>query len=183
MDKKIRKCGGWTLIELAIAIAIFTVLSLALTALYATGDALMQISQNKLSLQQQARLSLDRVLKELRLANPGSVAINQNQNSITFQIPQSIDQNSGAITWAPAITYSVGGINNAQLIRTQQASANIIMANDVNDNLQDANRLRFVPDQTPNPNLVTITMGLRRTTLKGHVAVTTLTGEAKLRNP
>ncbi len=177
-----RKKNGWTLLEMMIAVVVFTLLGLALTMLYATGTTLIQVSENKLALQQQARLGLDRVLKELRLARPGSMTIGAGGNSVTFQIPQSIDPNSGAITWSPVITYSVGGINNTQLLRAEGAVTTVI-CNDINNNAGDPNRLIITGNQNPNPNLITIQMGLRRTTLRGHVAQITLTGQVQTRNP
>lgn len=179
----IQDSRGFNLIEMIIAMVVFTLLGLSLTTLFATGSTLMQVGENKLVLQQQARLSLDRVLKELRLARPGAVTIPASQDSITFQIPQSINTNSGAITWSGQITYSLGGINNTQLIRTEAGQPNMIMANDINTIATDPNRIRFVGDQNPNPNLITVTMGLRRTTLRGYVAQAALIGQVKVRNP
>ncbi|MBI4971569.1 MAG: type II secretion system protein [Candidatus Omnitrophica bacterium] len=184
---KMRDQHGWTLLEVVIAISIFTILGMALTTLYATGNTLMQVSQNKLHLQQQCRLSLDRVLKELRLARASSVTINASQDSISFQIPQSVDTNTGAITWSPTITYSVvsstvGTFTNNQLIRTQAGSANIVMANDINNDSQDPNRLLFTGNQAVNPSLITVQMSMNRITLRGHPAVSTLTGQVKVRN-
>lgn len=159
----------------------FAMLMAALMAIYVATDSFMQTSQNTLGLHQECRLSLDSVLKELRQADPSSIAINEDQNSVTFKIPQSIDIESGAITWSAPITYSIGGINNAQLIRTQAGVENAIMANDVNNNLQDSLRLRFVADAA-NPGLISVRMSLRKATLKGNFSTAVLTGQVKLRN-
>ena len=174
---------GWTILEITIALTIFTLLGVAITTLYATGSTLMQISENKLLLQQQCRISLDRVLKELRLARASSVTINAEENSITFQIPESVDGNSGAITWSAPITYAVGGLNNTQLIRTQAGAADIVMANDINNVSTDVNRLRFTGNIPANPSLITVTMSMTRQTLGGHPSVATLSGQARVRNP
>lgn len=179
---------GWSILEITIAITIFTILGLALTTLYATGNTLMQVSENKLLLQQQCRLSLDRVLKELRLARPGSVSIGAAGDTITFQIPQAINASSGTITWSSSITYSVvpstvGTFTNNQLVRTQAGSADIIMANDINNNQQDPNRLLFAGNTPTNPSLITVTMSMTRPTLRGHPAVASLNGQVKVRNP
>ena len=179
---------GWSILEVTIAITVFSILGLALTTLYATGSTLIQVSDNKLLLQQQCRLSLDRILKELRLARPGSVTIGAAGNTITFQIPQSINTNSGAITWSSAITYSVvstqvGTFTNNQLVRTQAGSTNIIMANDVNNTAADPNRLLFAGNIPANPSLITVKMSMTRPTVRGRLAVATLTGQVKVRNP
>lgn len=186
--RKISKPGsgpkGWTLLETTVALVVFSLLGLVLAVLYSSGDTMVQVSNIKLSLQQEARLGLDRMLKELRQARSASITINQNQNSISFEVPASIDTNSGAITWSSTITYSVGGINNAQLLRTQVGSAaTTVLANNVNNNPQDPNRLQFAVDQQANPGGVTVTLGLTRSTLAGFAANTVLVGEAKVRNP
>jgi len=70
-----------------------------------------------------------------------------------------------------------------QLLRTQPGNnTTITLANNVNNDLQDANRLQFQLDQSPNPSLITITLGLVRNNLKGNVATLSLMGQAHVRN-
>jgi len=181
--KLLKRKKGWSLFETVITLVLFSLLGLLASTVFIAGETMVEVNDSKLSLQQEARLGMTRVLKELRQAQPSSISLSQNNTSITFAIPQSIDPNSGAITWSLPITYSVGGINSAQLIRSQTGSTDTtILANHMNTNLADPNRLQFQLDQSPNPTQVTITMGMQQTILKGQTITADLTGEVNIRN-
>ncbi len=174
---------GWTLLEMMVTLGVFAILGLLLMTIFLAGETLVEIGSEKLSLQQEARSSIDRMLKELRQAQPSTITVNAQGNNITFQIPQTVDSNTGEITWSSQITYSIGGINNVQLLRTQVGSASqIVLANHVNNNAGDPNRLQFQLDQVGNPSQITINMGLANTLLKGQTVNIFVTGEVNLRN-
>ena len=85
---------GFSLVELTMAFAIFLVAALAAYALYYSGTRSFKKAENVTSLQQNARVGFDRMVRELRLAG-----FNHNSDGTTARLDEQIE---GA--WDTAVT-------------------------------------------------------------------------------
>jgi len=125
-DKK-----GLTLVEVSIVIFLFSILLTAILTLLVTARISWKSGGSQLTVQQEGRKGLGSIVRELRQARLSTIsgvpADGTSHNSITFQIPASISE-SGTI-WSTDIQYSLGGLNNSQLIRIQDGNQRVLANN------------------------------------------------------
>ena len=112
------------------------------------------------------------MLEEIREAAPSKILCYD--TFIDFQIPSGLEPD-GDILWSNTIRYQLGGANNNELLRTQSGTGNRMIANDVS-------AIRFIPNKSTDPTLITVELDVKRPTVKGHYYIETITGEAKIRN-
>lgn len=158
---------GFTLIELMIVILIFSIILGAIFAVMTMGNKAWQSGNVQIEIQQETRKGMDSMLKELRQSNLGRITVTA--NTVTFQIPQSVN-NSGNITWCEDILYSLGGLNGEQLLRTQGEESRVL-ANNVQG-------LQFSATKEE----INITLVAEKETVSQHTLTATLSSSVTLRN-
>lgn len=170
---------GLTLIELVIVIFLFSIILAAIFGALATARTSWKAGGSQLSVQQEGRRGLNAITRELRQARLSTITgvptDGTDYSSITFQIPETISE-SGTVTWSSNIQYSVGGLNSAQLIRTQDGNQRVL-ANNISSLGFSRNVL------TPDTAHISITV--QKNTFPGFSASQsniTLNSEVKVRN-
>lgn len=162
---------GFTILELLVATAIFTMMVGLLGIVFLGGRNQAMLTDTKMNLQTSVRDSLTSMSLEIRESSPSRVAIGSGGSSLTFQIPASVSS-SGTITWSSPITYQIGG-SGRQLVRNDGTGSTTILANDVqavNFSFVDANTLVY-------------SVTTQRTTIDRRNISATLTSDARFRNP
>lgn len=116
---------GLTLVEVMIAAAVLSFLTLLIFGLVHRGATTYASASRHETLQRNARVVLDRITEELRMANPASLVVGT--NSLHFQV--STGFSGGKTTWGSAIAYgyelsdvdanSNGKKDEGRLVRTQ----------------------------------------------------------------
>lgn len=174
----IKKIKGLTLIELLLVVLLFSITMAAIFSVLATGRNSWNAGESQINVQQAARNGLDSMVKELRQAGVSTIsgvpANATNYSSITFQIPTAIGL--AGITWSTSIQYSLGGLNNSQLLRTQSGSQRVL-ANNIS-------ALSFNRSAS-NPNVINISITAQKNTFPGFTArqsTITLGSQVRVRN-
>ena len=112
---------GFTLLEVMVAVAIFSVISLAIFAVLTSWRRSRDISELQIDVEFEARRAMRKMTEEIIQTGPNKITITDNTDPvddiIVFQIPDSYA--GGAITWGDQIQYSVSG---QQLLRTNLTS-------------------------------------------------------------
>ncbi|MDD5119724.1 MAG: prepilin-type N-terminal cleavage/methylation domain-containing protein [Candidatus Omnitrophica bacterium] len=126
---------GLTLVEILVAILIFSIIMIAIGLTVVAGKNSLFTSDTPTQLRQNILFSIMTMSRELRQTSPSrtNLAEGASANSITFQVP--FDNNAdgivvdsvGNIEWGSNITYSLDGSN--QLIRTQSGVSSVIAPN------------------------------------------------------
>ncbi len=149
---------GFTLLELALVLAIFSIISAATFGFLTYARKSFYIGQGKVNLQHEVRKGLDEVVSNLREAKATTVSVPANGSSystISFQTVDTIEDEGvdiGKVTFDEfPVAYSV---NNSQLIKTQGATTTVI----ANDMLSIA-----FTRASATPNVVNITINGRKT--------------------
>jgi len=129
--KYIIKDKGLTLFEIIIVVFLFSITLGAIFTALATARTSWKAGSSQLTVQQEARRGLNTMLKELRQGRLSTITgvptDGTNYSTITFQIPSSIS--AGGTTWSSNIQYSLGGLQNAQLLRTQDGNQRVLANN------------------------------------------------------
>ena len=165
------KNKGFTLIELLVAVAVFGIMMGLFGAILADGQNHVRMSDTKMNLQTSVRNGLTQMSLEIRHSSASRTNVGNGGASLSFQIPTSVGT-TGTITWSSPITYQIGG-NGRQLVRVDANGNTTILANDV-----QALNFSFV-----DPNTLVYSVTAQRTTVDGRALTTTLTGDARFRNP
>lgn len=171
---------GFTILELMVSMGVFSIMMLLTMMILRNGEEQARIADMKMNLQESARESLYRMSLELRESSPTRVALSNNNSVLTFQIPQSVDQTTGAITWSGNISYQAraNADGTRQLIRTDSSTAppqETVLANDI----------QSVTFGTVGSPLESVTFSVRtsRTLPNGRLLqFDSTTGEVRLRN-
>jgi prepilin-type N-terminal cleavage/methylation domain-containing protein len=90
--KSIQRAGGFTLIELLIAMSIFLIILLGVYQMFDTNRATYMSGTSKVDIQQNARVALDQIAREIRMA--GYYPENFPTSTLTNPQPIQIAQNS-----------------------------------------------------------------------------------------
>lgn len=78
---------GFSLTEVMVVLAVFTIIMLAIYAILFAGEKNWQTANIKSQLQQSLRNMLDTMIDELRQSAPAQITIGNGADSITFSIP------------------------------------------------------------------------------------------------
>ncbi len=174
----IKNNKGFTLLEIMIAVFLFSIISAAIFSVLATARNSLSAGESQVGVQQACRNGLDAMIKELRQAGvstiPNVPANGANYNTITFQIPAVIS--ATGITWSGNINYVLGGLNGRQLLRLESGNQKV-MANNIS--ALSFNR------SAANPYVVNISITAQKNTFPGFTArqsTITLVSQVKLRN-
>jgi len=174
----IKKHKGFTLLEIIIAVFLFSIISAAIFSVLATARNSLSAGESQVGVQQACRNGLDAMVNELRQTSALKIADvpanGTNYSAITFQIPAG-DITAG-ITWSSNIQYSLGGLNGKQLIRTQSGSQRIL-----GNNISAVSFNR----SAANPNVVNISVTAQKNTFPGFTArqsTITINSQVRLRN-
>ncbi|PIQ89018.1 MAG: hypothetical protein COV72_05085 [Candidatus Omnitrophica bacterium CG11_big_fil_rev_8_21_14_0_20_42_13] len=139
------KKRAFSIIELVVAVAIFSIILTVVFALLTGGQKAFDVGNIQIEVEQEARRALDYIVKELRQTRSNKVSgISEgvNASSITFEIPWDANDNGtviegGGIEWSDdpggkrigTITYSLSG---DQIVRTLSLSGEqSVLANKV----------------------------------------------------
>ena len=121
------------------------------------------------------------MIQELRLSAPNKVTIAPDGSFVQFFIPNTTTPLNAdyTVNWTDAdeVTYALGGTDDRQIIRTDQAGKETVMANDITS-------LFFTGDANP-PHVVTVTVNLQRQMTNERQMTATplqLSAKAELRN-
>jgi len=176
---------GFTLVELMVVIAITSIIAYGMFAAVRSGHDQIRTGELKMTIQNAAREGLYKMTQELRQSAPNRVTlVPGGANTIRFNIPDPnnpVDGNYN-VNWGGShdIQYTLGGLNNQQLIRTRLDLAppvTTVLANDVVT-------LNFTGNGTP-PSVITATIGVQRTLVNGRLVPALplqMTARAEMRN-
>lgn len=174
---------GFTLIETMIVLLIFSIILGAIFSTMTIGKLSWYSGDAQVEVQQETRKGLSRMSKELRQSRSsviqGVPPDGEYHNTIIFKIPEDIDgdgdtiDNSGNIEWSNDITYSLGGLNNRQLLRTEEGESTVL-ANNIA-------LLQFRRGSTTQ-ELLEINLMAEKRTIQGHIIQSTLSSQVELRN-
>lgn len=160
---------GFTLVELLMVLCIFTIVFGSTFQVMQRGQMSWFIADAEVELQQQLRIGMDKMIRELSQAGSTNLSINGAQDTITFSIPTGY--NAGAIVWGSSIQYAPGGTNNRQILRTSAGETTILVNNITN-----------VVFAQPAASVVSISLAAQKNTATGHAVNKTLSSQVNLRN-
>ena len=95
--RRLRGDRGYTLVELLVVLAIFTTVVTALVSLFTSGAKAELDMNRRFEAQQNARLALDRMRRELHCASGITATPNTAVSSITVTLPSQCPTAGGAI--------------------------------------------------------------------------------------
>jgi len=128
--------AGFSLTELMVGMAVLLLLLGGIYAVMAAGQQSYYIGDSRIQVQQEARRALDGLARELRAASAATVVFNDGNANGLLDPGDSLVFNTvtgmagGAPTLSTPIQYTVGGLNNQMLQRTQDGATRVT-ANDV----------------------------------------------------
>jgi type II secretory pathway pseudopilin PulG len=169
----LRARAGFTVVETMVAIFIFLVVLAAAFLVLSTGRNTWWTSTTYIEVNQEIRKAKEWISKELQQGRRVSVAIGANNNSIQFDIP-IVDIGTGAITWQ-SVGYSIGGLNNSQLMRTSDTAVKILSNN------IDPNLTTFTQD-LDNPSRITVAITANKQDKRQRAISARLDFDVNLRN-
>jgi type II secretory pathway pseudopilin PulG len=107
--RRMRSRSGYTLVELVVVLSIFMIIVTALTTLFTTGAKAELDMNRRFQAQQQARLAMDRLRRELHCSNGITATAGTPVSSITLSLPSQCP--------------SAGGVNRTIVYDMSQVSA------------------------------------------------------------
>lgn len=168
----IRGEKGFTMLEMMVSVMIMSIITLITMQAFTIGSRLSDVAYTQSRVSGESRMAVERLSRELRNSTMTRITIPQ-LSILQFQVPSAIDA-SGNITWSGWIQYSIGGLNNEQLIR-QDLTTGVtdVMANKVST-------LQFVSNA--NPPTLTINLTAQDATDYGTLIPVPLSCTVELRN-
>lgn len=101
--KKMKKIPGFTLIEMMVVIAIFSMIMASIFGVLAIGRSSWYQGTTQIDTQQEARKAMDKIVRELRESGSQKITIGASQ--VTFQISTGVDAN-GQIIWGACTNWA-----------------------------------------------------------------------------
>ena len=173
---KVKNQNGFSLLEVLIVVAIFTMLAAACSILLTAGYDSWRINKTQIELQQELRKATDWIAQELRIGGTSTItnlaADGTWRNTITFKISNGVV--SGNIDWyIYTTTFVLGGTSSNQLQRQSGLDTRII-ANNISS-LQ-FRRLASAP------NIVEVSLQATKNTFKGNPVTMSTNFKVRMRN-
>ncbi len=154
---------GFTLLEILVSVGILSFLIAGIFAVLNVGDMNWHLDMGLLDLQQQARQTMNGMIRELRQSKASAITVNSTSD-ISFSVPP---QTYGD-TWIGPIRYYLD--TQTQQIKREYTSATKILANNINS-------LNF----SLSGNIMQIQLGAAKT-VKQRALSFFLTEKVRLRN-
>jgi prepilin-type N-terminal cleavage/methylation domain-containing protein len=123
--RRLRGERGYTLVELLVVLAIFTTVVTALVALFTSGAKAELDMNRRFEAQQNARLALDRMRRELHCASAITATPNTAVSSITVTLPSQCPSANGA-TLSVVYDTSLVSANRYRVRRTVNGTTVVI---------------------------------------------------------
>ncbi len=165
---------GFTLIELMVVITVFLIIISSIFAVLVGGKRAWFISEAQIDINNDARRAIQRMTQELSQTAPSRFTITNisaNEDRIIFQTASSYA--ARVVVWGDQIQYSLGGVDGAQILRTDLNTAAVeVLASHVT-------RLLFTSTGT---DLLNMTVQITRQSLKGDNQQLQLTSQVAVRN-
>lgn len=165
IDPSMKSMQGFSLLEMMFVSSLLLVVAGVIFMTTRSGTEQNNAVETRMTLQDSAREGLYKMTQEIRQSAPEKITIDDDDESITFEIPDPddlVEDTSYALNWEDAhqIRYSLGGDEGRQVMREDLTTGDVTyLANDVAS-------LSFEGD-SEDPSLVTINMGLQRLTPEG----------------
>ena len=136
-----KRNDGFSLVELMIASAIVVGMALMLAATFRESQRSWQSRENTMTVSFELRRGVQSMTRELsessgqwmQVPGVGTFPADGNTyNSIQFRVPEDINgdgavvDGAGNIEWSAPITYSLGGNNGQQILRTQGGNVRVL---------------------------------------------------------
>lgn len=162
MNKKTTDNNGFTLLEMMIAVAVFTVVMGALYSLAFAMGRTHRVQDAKFGAVQEARRGLILMIPELLQASRQTIVLGENDDDIgsllSYQIPEDLDGNGTAVNANNNL--EVGGVrtiqvnDDAQLVLTDANGNTTVLANNLNpgNELGSGNLFQWTLDDDTNGN-------------------------------
>jgi prepilin-type N-terminal cleavage/methylation domain-containing protein len=96
LARRMRSRDGYTLIELVVVLSIFMIIVTALTTLFTSGAKAEMDLNRRFEAQQNARLALDRMRRELHCSNGITATAGTPVSSVTVSLPSQCPSAGGA---------------------------------------------------------------------------------------
>lgn len=182
MKRTLSTQSGFTMLEMAIVVALFMVAGYVLFATTRAGNEQNNAREIRMTLQDNAREGLYKMVQEIRQSAPSRITIASSGGEIQFSVPDPSDLTNAdyTVNWTSAhtIRYYLGGLNNSKLMR-QDLTTNLqaVMASDIT-------AVSFTGNAAQ-PTVVTITLSAQKVTPEGRTIPSTplqLSAEAEVRN-
>lgn len=175
-----KKRHGFSLVEVMVVIAIFSVIGGAIMSFLLIGGASWHSGDAQVQASEEVRKGMSAMVRELRQTRTSTItgvpADGLYYNSIIFRIPSDIDgdgdviTSTGSVEWSNPIQYS---LNNGQLLRTISGTTTVL-ANNIME-------LQFRREEMV-PDVLEISLRAQKTTLEGRVIQMNLKCKIKMRN-
>jgi len=160
---------SFTLVEVMIVAGVSTILLFSILCVLGVWHRSWSISQAQMDVEFQARRIMRAMTEELSQSSPNNLTVGANNDTLTFQIPSSYS--GGNISWGDSIQYSLGGVVNHQLLRTNLNTSQIeVLGSYVDSLLFDHNS-----------DIIDMQITVNRT-IRGNNAQRTLGSQVSLRN-
>ena len=163
---------AFTLVEVMISVAIFTILFGACFTVLLSGSDSWQVNSAEMQLQQELRKAMDWLKEDLAeggISTITNVPADWNwYSTITFKAPSGVT--SGAITWGSNTIQFV--LSSNQLRRIEGATTKVIA--------QNISSLQF-RRQASTPHLVEVSLQAQKSSIKGTISKT-LSFKVQMRN-
>ena len=162
--------------EILLTLFIFALIIASIFGVITVGERSWQIGSVRVGLRQELREAMVDMMRDLRqcgYATISGVPANSSwYSAITFSIPEGVV--GGKIDWEDdQIQYLLGGADGRQLLRILGAEQRVV-ANDI---------ISFqVRRISSSAHIVEVLLQAEKTTVKGHLIVTSLNFQAKVRN-
>ncbi|OGX15703.1 MAG: hypothetical protein A2166_02945 [Omnitrophica WOR_2 bacterium RBG_13_41_10] len=159
---------GFTLIEILVAVSIFSILIFAVFAVMDVGRSAWFTADVSAELRQELIKTFTRMERELKETAPAQTDLSSNSSSpsLTFSVPQDNDgdgtilNSTGNVEWSGSITYALN--TNNQITRTA-SGVTTILANNIT-------ALLFTRPASSSDNLLQINITAQRRSAIGRVA-------------
>lgn len=117
---------AFSLMEVLVSIVLLSVITVGIYDVLLVADKTYRNDMGLSDLQQQTRLAMSGMVKELRQTNASNITINLDGDRIDFKVPEDISTNP--VTYSDVITYY---FDNNQVIREYPAGTTRILGNDI----------------------------------------------------
>ena len=170
-------CQGFSMVELLITVAIFTMLSGALFSTLTVGDRSWVNNRAKIEIQQDLRNAMGWLREDLLQTGSAGItnvpADGTSYTTITFYKANGVSCTS--LSWdTSAIVLSKGGTNSTQLLRTYGTGSAKVLANNIST--------FSLKRQASTPDILEVTLTGRKSSSKGGTITSDLSFNVQLRN-